>query len=149
MARQTVTSRQFDDRPKVDVSQHVVVDQNSAQWDFAAQNLFFDFQRHILKVETNDSKLDDIVSSTFQKKDLPTVHVFIELLVEYADIDAGSVVRLHRHRHVMLVDEHLLVRIGRLRRRNMFGPRNQWLAFGEEIEQRFKFGEWVHGGMCC
>jgi hypothetical protein len=31
----------------------------------------------------------------------------------------------------------------------MLSPGDQWLAFGEKVEQSFKFGKWIHGEMCC
>ena len=96
------------------MSQHIMVDQHPAQRNFAAQDLLFDFERHELKVEPNDSELHDVFSAAFQQENFPAVHVLIKLLIEHADVNARYVVRLHRHRHVVLVDVHLLVRLGRL-----------------------------------
>jgi len=145
MSRQTGTSRQFDDCAQIDMTQHVVINQNPAQWNITAQNLIANFDRYILKVESDNAELNDVIGSAFQQQNLPTVHIVDQFLIQYSDVDAGSVIGFHRHRHVMLVDEHLLVWFWSLRRRNVLGPGNQWLAFRKQIEQSFKFGKWIHG----
>ena len=86
-------------------------------------------------MKSDDSKLNHGFRPLFQKLDFSRIFGPIQLAIEHAHVNRTAMMGFHRQGHVMIVDEHRFVRLGRDGRRNMLGSQKQRFRFGKETGQ--------------
>ena len=110
-----------------------------------AEDFLADFLRHVAQIEADDAELNDGFCPRFQQDDFAIVKVAVEPPIQNADVNRRAVIRLHRHRHVVIVGQHAAVWLRQRLRRNVLGIGQQRLVIGKQIDERLEFVVRIHG----
>ena len=111
--------RDFQNGTKIDMPQDVVIDEDPTERDFACDNLLANSIGHISQMKADDSELHNGIRSVFDEQNFSSILVSVQRVVENPNVDSTTMKRFHRDGHMVLMDEHFLVRFGGHRRRNV------------------------------
>src|SRR5690606_3060708 len=92
-----------EDCTEVDLSQDVVLDQDSSERGVSGQNFGPDLIVDVREVEAHDAELNGPAVVGSAEQDFAGVDGPVEFLVEDVDVDTAAVPGFHRHGHMLVV----------------------------------------------
>ena len=122
-----------------------MIDQDTSERCLTGDDLVTDSLGDVMKIEPDDSKLHHLCGVERQQNNFPAVQAVTIDLVDNFHLHSTAVVFFHRHRHVVIVNEHLVVRRRCQRRRHMLSRLHQSVATIKQPGQGMEFVMRIHG----
>ena len=135
------------DRTQINMAQHVVLNQDSAQRNNAGEDFLLDALRHIFKIEADVAQLHDPVRAPFPQQTSSQIQIIFKALVNHNHLDRAVVKRFHRDGHVKFMDQHVAIGLRRRLLGNVLRSQIQRLPFRfwKQADKFLKFNDRIHG----